>query len=43
MDGEFLKLIKHNEYSMIEQLKKTLVRISLMSLNLSYEPYRNAL
>jgi hypothetical protein len=24
---EFLKLIKHNEYSMVDQLKKKLIRI----------------
>ena len=32
---EFLKLIKHNEYCIVDQLKKTLARISLMSLILA--------
>ena len=30
--SEFLKFIKHNEYSVFEQLNKTLVRISLLAL-----------
>jgi hypothetical protein len=34
--NEFLKLIKHNEYCIIDQLKRTLARISLMSLMLSF-------
>jgi len=38
--NEFLKLMKHNEYSVIEQLKKTPARISLLSLILSFEPHR---
>jgi hypothetical protein len=37
--NEFLKLIKHNEYSVIEQLKRTPARISLLSLILSSKPY----
>jgi hypothetical protein len=41
--GEFLKLIKHNEYIVVEQLKKTHAKISLMSLILSFEPHHNAL
>jgi hypothetical protein len=41
--GEFLKLSKNSEFSMVEQLKKTSTRISLMSLILSFEPHRNAL
>jgi hypothetical protein len=41
--GEFLKLMKHNKYSVVEQLKKTPGRISLMSLILSFELYRNTL
>ncbi|KAJ6974614.1 hypothetical protein NC653_030665 [Populus alba x Populus x berolinensis] len=41
--NEFLKLIKHSEYCIVDQLKKTPARISLMSLILSSEPYRNAL
>jgi hypothetical protein len=32
-----------NSYSVVELLKKTLVRISLMSLILSSNPYSNAL
>jgi hypothetical protein len=40
---KFLKLMKYNEYSMVEQLNKTLARISLMSLILSFEPHRNVL
>jgi hypothetical protein len=42
-DGKFLKLMKNNEYSMVELLKKALVRISLMSLILSFEPHHNTL
>jgi len=34
---EFLKLMKHSEYSMIDQLKKTPARIYSMSLILSLE------
>jgi hypothetical protein len=41
--GEFLKLSKNSEFSVVEQLKKTSTRISLMSLILSFEPHRNAL
>ena len=40
---EFLKFIKHSEYSVIEQLNKTSVRISLLSLFQSSETHRNAL
>jgi hypothetical protein len=36
-------LIKHREYYIVDQLKKTSARISLMSLILSFEPHRNAL
>jgi hypothetical protein len=36
--NEFLKLIKHSEYSVVEQLKKTPTRISLMSLILVLSP-----
>ena len=35
--NEFLKLMKHSKYSMVEQLKKTSAFISLMSLILSSE------
>jgi hypothetical protein len=38
-----LKLIKHSEYCIVDQLKKTPARISFMSLILSSEPHRNAL
>jgi hypothetical protein len=41
--SEFLKLMKHSEYSVVEQLKKTPARISLFSLILSSEPHRKAL
>jgi hypothetical protein len=41
--SEFPKLMKHNEYSVVEQLKKTPVKIPLMSLILSSKPYHNAL
>ncbi|XP_061983063.1 uncharacterized protein LOC133702756 [Populus nigra] len=41
--NEFLKLIKHSKYCIVDQLKKTLARISLMSLILSSESHRNAL
>jgi hypothetical protein len=35
--------MKHNEYIVVEQLKKTSARISLLSLILSFEPNRKAL
>jgi len=41
--NEILKLMKHNEYIVVEQLKKTIARISLLSLILSSEPYTKAL
>ncbi|XP_017984344.1 PREDICTED: uncharacterized protein LOC18586957 [Theobroma cacao] len=41
--GEFLKFIKHSEYSVVEQLTKMLARISLLSLLLNSEAHRNAL
>ena len=41
--NEFFKLMKHNKYSVVDQLKKTLARISLLSLMLSSELHRNAL
>ena len=40
---EFLKFIKHREYSVIEQLNKMPARISLLSLFQSSEIHRNAL
>jgi hypothetical protein len=39
----FLKLIKHSEYCIIDQLKKTPAKISILSLKLNSEPHRNAL
>ncbi|KAE8694017.1 hypothetical protein F3Y22_tig00110788pilonHSYRG00276 [Hibiscus syriacus] len=40
---EFLKFLKHSEYSIVEQLHKLLARISVLSLLLSSEAHRNAL
>ena len=40
---EFLKFIKHNEYSVIEQVNKMPARISLLSLFQSSKTHRNAL
>ena len=41
--NEFLKLLKHSEYCIVDQLKKTPAKISIMSLILNSEPHRNAL
>jgi hypothetical protein len=41
--NEFLKLMKHSEYSVVDQLKNTSARISLLSLILSLELHRNTL
>ena len=41
--SKFLKFIKHSEYSVIEQLNKTSVRISLLSLFQNSETHRNTL
>ena len=41
--SEFLKFIKHSEYSVIEQLNKTPAKISLLSLFQSSEIHRDAL
>ena len=41
--SEFLKFIKHSEYSVIEQLNKTPARISLLSLFQNSEVHRSAL
>ena len=41
--NEILKLMKHSEYNVVEQLKKTPARISLLSLILSSKPHRKAL
>ncbi|XP_012477638.1 uncharacterized protein LOC105793260 [Gossypium raimondii] len=40
---EFLKFLKHSEYSVIEQLRKQPTRISVLTLLLSSEVHRNAL
>ncbi|KAE8716079.1 hypothetical protein F3Y22_tig00110156pilonHSYRG00339 [Hibiscus syriacus] len=40
---EFLKFLKHSEYSVVEQLHKLPARISVLSLLLSSEVHRNAL
>ena len=40
---EFLKFIKHSEYSVVEQLNKLLARISLLALLMNFEPHRKAL
>ncbi|XP_017979868.1 PREDICTED: uncharacterized protein LOC108662797 [Theobroma cacao] len=41
--GEFLKFIKHGEYSVVEQLTRMPARISLLSLLLNSKAHRNAL
>jgi len=41
--NEILKLMKHSEYIVVEQLKKTIARISLLFLILSSEPHNKAL
>ncbi|XP_052489768.1 uncharacterized protein LOC128042468 [Gossypium raimondii] len=40
---EFLKFIKHREYSIVKQLNKQPAQISILSLFLNSEPHRNAL
>ncbi|XP_017629119.1 uncharacterized protein LOC108472113 [Gossypium arboreum] len=40
---EFLKFLKHSEYSMVEQLRKQPARISVLALLLSSEVHREAL
>ncbi|XP_039058481.1 uncharacterized protein LOC120202064 [Hibiscus syriacus] len=40
---EFLKFLKHSEYSIVEQLHKLPARISILALLLSSEAHRNAL
>ncbi|XP_016694403.1 uncharacterized protein [Gossypium hirsutum] len=40
---EFLKFLKHSEYSMVEQLRKQPARISMLALLLSSEVHRSAL
>ena len=39
---EFLKFIKHSEYSIVEQLYKLPAKISLLALMLNSEPHREA-
>ena len=41
--NEFLKFIKHSEYSIVEQLHKLLAKISLLALMLHSEPHRKAM
>ncbi|XP_052487269.1 uncharacterized protein LOC128031926 [Gossypium raimondii] len=41
--NEFLKFLKHSEYSVVEQLHKQPTRISMLELLLSSEIHRNAL
>ncbi|KAK8675045.1 hypothetical protein V6N13_033118 [Hibiscus sabdariffa] len=40
---EFLKILKHSELNVVEQLNKLPARISMLSLLLSSEPHRNTL
>ena len=40
---EFLKFIKHSEYSIVEQLHKLPGKISLLALMLNSEPHRKAM
>ena len=39
---EFLKFIKHSEYSIVEQLHKLPAKISLLALMMNSEPHREA-
>ena len=39
---EFLKFIKHSEYSIVEQLHKLLAKISLLALIMNSEPHKEA-
>ena len=41
--NEFLKFIKHSEYSIVEQLHKLPAKISLLALMLHSEPHREAM
>ena len=41
--NEFLKFIKHNEYSIVEQLHKMPAKISLLALMINSEPHREAM
>ena len=40
--NEFLKFIKHSEYSIVEQLHKLPAKISLLALMLNSKPHRKA-
>ena len=40
---EFLKFIKHSEYSIVEQLHKLPAKISLLALMMNSEPHREAI
>ena len=40
--NEFLKFIKHSEYSIVEQLHKLPAKISLLALMMNSEPHREA-
>ncbi|KAI4347841.1 hypothetical protein L6164_008619 [Bauhinia variegata] len=42
-DDEFLRVLKHSEYNIVDQLKKTPTHISLLSLIMSSEAHRKAL
>ena len=39
---EFLKFIKHSEFSIVEQLHKLSAKISLLALMMNSEPHREA-
>ena len=41
--NDFLKFIKHNEYSIVEQLHKLPSKISLLALLLNFEPHKEAM
>ena len=41
--NEFLKFIKHSEYSIVEQLHKMPAKISLLALMLNSKPHREAM
>ena len=41
--NEFVKFIKHSEYSIVEQLHKLSAKISLLALMLSSEPHKEAM
>ena len=41
--NEFLKFIKYNEYSIVEQLYKLPAKISLLPLMLNFEPHKEVM